>query len=178
MNTVKSKITLYMAISSDGFIAKTDGDSDWVSPEDSVNFEQAIHDRGCLIVGRKTFEQFQGELYPVAGVINIVLTSQTAPTTQAKNVLFVSTGPQGVINLLQSQNIAQALLIGGGSTNAAFWNENLIDEIILSVHPLFLGQGLRLFRESARERRLILQQSKELNDGLIQSTYLVSKDRT
>ena len=48
-----------MAISVDGYVAKKDGDSDWVSPVDSVNFEQKIKETGCLIVGRRTFDQYQ-----------------------------------------------------------------------------------------------------------------------
>lgn len=64
-----------MATSIDGYIAKKNGDSDWVSEVDAANFEQKIKEMGCIIVGRKTFDQYQGDLYPVPDVTNIVLSS-------------------------------------------------------------------------------------------------------
>ena len=74
-----------MAISADGFIAKKDGNSDWVSPVDTLNFERAIKENRCIIVGRKTFEQYKEELYPIEGVTNIVVTQNNSlKSDQAK----------------------------------------------------------------------------------------------
>jgi len=51
------KIILHLALSADGFIAKLDGGSDWVSPSDETLFRKRAKMAGCLIVGKRTFEQ-------------------------------------------------------------------------------------------------------------------------
>lgn len=83
------KVTLYMAISIDGHIAKKDGDSDWVSEVDSKIFEKKIKEAGCIVVGRKTFDQYYGDLYPIEGVTNIVLTTDATRQDKNENVIFV-----------------------------------------------------------------------------------------
>lgn len=71
-------VTLYMATTIDGYVAKTNGDSDWVSELDNDGFENQIQQKGCIILGRTTYEQYLDDLYPVPGVLNIVLsTSQS-----------------------------------------------------------------------------------------------------
>lgn len=83
------KITLYMATTIDGFIAKNDGDSDWVSPIDTDNFMAEINKRGCIIVGRTTYDQFLNDLYPIEGVINVVVTSHPEENNEKKmSILF------------------------------------------------------------------------------------------
>ena len=136
------KVTLYMATSIDGFVAKKDGDSDWVSEIDSVNFENQMKEKGCIIVGNRTFEQYQDELYPVEGIANIVLTNDNRKESKFSNVFFVNS-PQKAIQKAILLKHTKALLICGGTTNGLFLKENLIDEIILSVHPLILGDGIK-----------------------------------
>ena len=166
------KVTLYMAISIDGFIAKRNGDSDWVSPVDSANFEQKIKEKGCLIVGRRTFNQYQGELYPVKDVTNIVLTHEPLLETGNINVIYVNS-TQDAIKLAEARGHQEALLIGGGTTNGIFLKDNLIDELFLSIHPLILGNGIKLFGDSDIEIKLQYLDKKELEQGLIQLHYRV-----
>ncbi|KXK09226.1 MAG: Dihydrofolate reductase [Microgenomates bacterium OLB22] len=167
------KITLYMAISIDGFIAKSNGDSDWVSETDADLFEKSIHNAGCIILGHRTYKQYLHDLYPIEGVTNIVLASHPQ-NSEFKNVFFAQS-PQEAIHIANSQGHTEALLIGGGRTNAAFLNENLIDAIILSVHPLILQDGIRLFE--GNENMVPLEQTmmKEIGDGLVHLYYNVKK---
>lgn len=168
------KVTLYMAVSIDGFIAKKDGDSDWVSPVDSAIFEQKIKEKGCIVVGRRTFSQYHGELYPVKGVTNIVLTSSKAEAENTDEAIFVSS-PEEAVKAAQEKRHTEILLIGGGTTNGLFLKSNLIDEIFLSVHPLILGDGIKLFENSEVNLSLEKLEVKELNEGLIQLYYKVKK---
>lgn len=168
------KVILYMAISIDGFVAKKNGDSDWVSEIDSVNFEQKIKEVGCIVVGRRTFDQYQGDLYPVEGVTNIVLTSDVSLKSKKNNVVYVQS-PNDAIRIAQEKNHDKALLIGGGTTNGLFLQEGLIDEMFLSVHPLILGDGIKLFENSEKDISLKLISQKELGEGLVQLHYRVIK---
>lgn len=168
------KITLYMAISIDGFIAKKDGNSDWVSPLDSVNFQQKIEEKGCLIVGRKTFDQYIGDLYPVKNITNIVVTSNSSLKSKENNVFYVHT-PIEAIQTGEKNGHKEALLIGGGTTNGLFLKSGLIDDIFLSVHPLILGSGIKLFENIETNIKLKLIDQRELGEGLIQLHYQVTK---
>jgi len=168
------KVTLYMAISIDGFIAKKDGDSDWVSPVDSANFEQKIKEKGCIFVGRRTFDQYQGDLYPVKGTTNIVLTSNISLKSEKDNVIYAQS-PSDAIKRAQAKGHDKALLIGGGITNGLFLREGLIDEVFLSVHPLILGAGIKLFEGNEADIKLEFLDKKELGEGLTQLHYQVVK---
>ena len=163
-----------MAISIDGFVAKKDGNSDWVSPVDSANFEQKIKEKGCIIVGRKTFDQYQGDLYPVKGVTNILVTSNSSLKSEQDNVVYAQT-PREAIKLAQGRGHNEALLIGGGTTNGLFLKEGLIDEVFLSVHPLILGSGIKLFEGVETDIKLEFLDQGGLGEGLIQLHYQVIK---
>lgn len=164
-----------MATSVDGFIAKKDGDSDWVSPDDTANFEKAMKDNGCIIVGRKTFDQYQGDIYPVKGVTNIVVTSDTSLKSDKPNVHFVTGSVEEIIRAIKQKGHDKALLIGGGTTNALFLKAGAIDEMILSVHPLILGNGIKLFESEEVDIKLRLISEARLEQGLVQIKYKIIK---
>lgn len=161
-----------MATSIDGFIAKKNGDSDWVSEVDAVNFEKKIREAGCIIVGRRTFDQYRGEIYPVSGVDNIVLTSKYPSKADDENIIYVQS-PAEAIEAAERKGHNIALLIGGGTTNGLFLKEGLINEIFLSVHPLILGDGIKLFESIETDIKLEFIDQKGLGDGLIQLHYQV-----
>jgi len=159
-----------MAVSSDGFIAKKDGNSDWVSKTDSKIFEEKCREKGCVVLGRRTFEQFYGSLYPFNGVTNIILTRDINKISGDDNVKFVNS-PQEALKAAKDLGHPEILLIGGGTANGLFIRENLIDEMFLSIHPIILGDGIKLFE--GVEKSLIMEtfESKNLDEGLVQVHY-------
>jgi len=159
-----------MAISIDGYVAKKDGDSDWVSEIDTKNFEREIKEKGCIILGRRTFKQYEGELYPVKDVTNIVLTTNSSIENSYPNVIYVNS-PKEAIETATNKGHDEALLIGGGTTNGLFFKEGLIDEVILSVHPLILGDGIKLFEDVEKFLELQLLNTEEIGNGIIQLVY-------
>lgn len=167
------KVVLYMAISTDGFIAKKDGDSDWVSQVDFAIFQGKIKETGCIIVGRRTFNQYHGEMYPVKGVTNIVLTTNNFSKKEEKT--FFVNSPKEALQVAKKEGHNQVLLIGGATTNGMFLKENLIDEMYLSIHPLILGEGIKLFEDCEVSVKLKLLGLKQLRDDLIQLHYLIKK---
>ena len=163
-----------MGTAIDGFIAKIDGDSDWVSPIDAENFEKTMMEYGCIIVGRKTFEQFQGDLYPVKGILNVVVTSDENMTSDDPEVIYASQSTEKVVRIIEEKGHDKALLIGGGTTNSIFAKAGLISEIILSIHPLAFGQGIHLFEGPDINMKLTLDSSEVLEDGVIRARYSVN----
>lgn len=165
------QITLYMATTIDGFVAKTDGDSDWVSPVDTKNFEAAIEEHGNIIVGSRTFKQYLGDLYPVEGVNNFVITSDPSSIEKSENVFAVAPDVEKVIESLKSKDQEKALLIGGGNTNGLFLEADLIDEIRVVIHPLVFGKGIKLFEKVELDKSFEFVSSKELAESLVQLKY-------
>lgn len=130
---------------------------------------------GCIVVGRKTFEQYLGELYPVEGILNIVMTKDTSKLKEEGNVVYIDRSPEEIIQLARDKNVNHILLIGGGSANASFIEQGLIDEVVTTIHPLLLGDGIRLFESSEIFQNLEKLSVSELADDLVQIIYKVKK---
>lgn len=158
-----------MATTIDGFIAKSDGNSDWVSPVDTDNFMAQIMEKGCVIVGNNTYNQFLGDLYPVDGVLNVVVTSK--PDREKDGVIFVSGSPNEIVELIEKKGHTKALLIGGGTTNSKFLEAGLVDEIILTIHPITLGKGIPLFNGNEVGKSFELTDVEKLGEGLVKLYY-------
>ncbi len=165
------KVTLYNAISLDGFIARKDFDSDWVSPKDAEMFEAKCKEVGCIIVGRITFERYP-DLYPMAGVLSVVISS--VKSGQGDGYEFVAS-PEVALALASSRGYKEVILVGGAKANAAFLNAKMIDEMILDVHPFYLGEGIGVFGDSGLAPSLELLSVSTPGDDLVQLHYRVKK---
>ena len=167
------KVIQFNAISSDGFIATKDGDSEWVSDVDTQLFEAKIKEIDCIVMGRKTFDQYHGELYPFKDVLNIVVTSD-ALKRQEDETVFVGS-PSEAVKIAEEKGFKEILLIGGGTINGSFIKEGLVDEVFLDVHPLILGEGINLFEGYKGNTKLKLVESKNLEKGQVLLHYQVTK---
>jgi dihydrofolate reductase len=163
------KVTLYNAITLDGFIAKEDGNSEWVSGKDAEMFEAACRKAGCIFVGRRTFEMYP-DLYPMNGVTTIVL-SKGEKKSEAPSVLYASDAEEA-IKVANERGHNEAVLVGGSLANSAFLKAGMIDEIIFDLHPLYLGRGIGVF-EPGLAPSLELLSATTPGDELVQLHYKV-----
>lgn len=159
-----------MSVTMDGYIARPDGNSEWVSQIDCELFEKRYKEIGCVVVGRKTFNQFQGDLYPIEGVTNIVLTREPEVSSDLDNVYFVNSINEAV-ELAEKKEHKRILIAGGGHTNGSFLSENMIDEVFLSVHPFNLNEGIKLFEGATKEHAFKLIDTREMGGGLVELHY-------
>lgn len=166
------KIIWSPAITLDGYIAKLDGNSDWVSDEDGKLFQNLIRKTGCVIVGHKTYEQYKGQVFPVAGATTYVWTQKPESQEQEEGVKYVSGSPAEVAKTLENSGYRQAVLAGGGETNDAFVSSGLVSEIIATIYPLVFGEGIRMLSKHA-DLKLELLETINLGDGTIRQRYLV-----
>lgn len=169
------KITLYMAVSADGLITKGENDSDWVSPNDWDQFYKYIQSNDAIIMGRKTMDQFGEDEFPIEEVVNIVLSRNEDLHINSDNLIILEGSPKDVVKLADKKGLKNLLLIGGEDVNNQFIKNKLIDEIVLSVHPLLIGNGLSLCGIENLKVKLKLKTSKVVNDELVQIEYKVLK---
>ncbi len=167
------KIKLFIASSLDGFIAREDGSIDWLPQSGNSGYEEFYKTIDTVIIGRKTYEQILtfGK-YPYEGKKSYVLTKNTTIKKEG-NVEFVFEAEKLVKELISSSG-KDIWLVGGAELVSVFLNQDLIDEIILSIIPVVLGKGIPLFKNIRRETKLQLLKTREY-DELVELNYKVKK---
>lgn len=141
------EVTLYIAVSADGYIARADGGIDWLRPYETGDYGyRAFYDSvQALVMGRKTYEQalsFGEWPYPDKPSYVYTRRLQTSPRP---DVLFTRDPPATLLARLQAQGVTRVWLVGGGDLIATFRASQRIDEYWLFVIPLLLGDGIPLF---------------------------------
>lgn len=170
------KVTMYPAISLDGFVAKPDYDDSWISDEDNDRYEQKVIECGCLLVGRKTYELFQDwfDNFGNGRVIVFVCTTDSKYKDKEK-VKFVQGSAKEIINKIEKYGFDELIVCGGGEINGLIAKAGLVDEIIVSVQPIVLGAGIPLFGSYKPELELEVISYNEDIKGIIQNHYKVVK---
>ncbi|MFA6306342.1 MAG: dihydrofolate reductase family protein [Patescibacteria group bacterium] len=162
-------VTLMMAITADGKIAKTSGHfPDWTSKEDKKLFAEISKQHGAVMMGEKTFATFPS---PLKDRLNVVFTLEKNPPERA-GVKWVSGEIEPVLAELEKMGYASALLGGGAFLNTLFLEKKLISEIILTVEPKIFGAGLGLFNGDFNIN-LELKEIKKINDNAIMLKYKI-----
>lgn len=169
------KIILYIAQSLDGYIAESDGGLDWLNivtkKGEDYGFAAFAQNIDTAFVGRKTYEEtleFAG--LSAMGSNCYVFTSK--PEEKEGKVQFVNP-PDLVefVNQIKSKEGKNIWLIGGGELIKHFIENNLIDEYIISILPIILGNGLPLFVKSNGKTQIKLHETKTFDTGLVQMVY-------
>lgn len=171
------KIKIYNAISIDGFIATPNHNTEWVSDTDWEEFSSQVKSSRAIIMGRKTYE-VSGDDFPYDCELNVVMTrnQKLLDQEEEEGIWFTDTTPEEVLQELEDMGFRETLIIGGGNLNSSFLKANLVDEVIISIHPLILGKGIKLFENEEFRVELELIGSRVLNEELAQLTYAVIKD--
>lgn len=164
----KVQVDLYAAVSADGFIARENGDTDWVA--DDELFEQTCKAYACVVMGRATFEEFGGP--PFDGVQWLVLSSNGRPR-EYKDVRFVNSARQA-IDKAKAFGDSKLLIIGGAKTNRSFMEAGAVQKIMLDIHPLVLGGGIRLLGDYNGPRQLTLTSNETMSVGFTHLEYNVA----
>jgi dihydrofolate reductase len=173
---------VYIAASLDGFIARENGDLEWLEkfqeltqPGEDYGYSEFLSKMDCLILGRGTFEKVLSfKQWPYEGKTVVVLT-QSRTWNEAnipQGVLISSETPKTVLKRMQDKGYKNAY-IDGGKVIQSFLRENLINSLTITQIPLLLGRGIQLFGELQRDIELELIQSKSWPLGFVQSRYRV-----
>jgi dihydrofolate reductase len=137
------KVILLMAQTLDGKIGRNSGHfPDWTGKEDKRLFVRITKAAGVLIMGSKTYDTIGG---PLPGRKNVVLTRDESRRSDSPELVFTGKPPRAVLADLQAEGYTTVVLAGGTVVNTLFAREGLIDEIMLTICPLFFGSGIGLF---------------------------------
>jgi len=167
------KVVLYMAITTNGMIARKNLETPW-SDEEFTSYYEKVKEIGNVIVGSRTYPQFlESDIVSMGNPLMVVLT-RSEKVSSKENVVFVSSATKA-LELIKDKGFEQALVTGGGETNKAFLETGLIDEIYLDIEPLIFGEGIPLFSPSNVELKLKLLETKKISDQTIQLHYKVEK---
>ncbi len=173
-----AKVILYIAASIDGYIAREDGAVDWLdvvaAEGEDYGYTAFYEGVDALIMGSKTYEEVlllsPGE-WPYAGKLSYVL-SQRDLTTDNGEIVITAQPVKDVAAKLKAGGMETIWLLGGGALVASMLALDLIDEMILSIIPLTLGEGVPLFpRQGQGERKFELLETKGYRSGLVQVRY-------
>ncbi|HSR33686.1 MAG TPA: dihydrofolate reductase family protein [Anaerolineae bacterium] len=181
---MSTKVSVYIATSLDGFIARNDGGIDWLNeanatvPEgEDCGFQAFMDSVDALIMGRKTYEQVWsfGE-WPYGRTPVVVLSRNpiSFPPGVPATVTHSSEPPRDLLERLSKEG-AEHVYVDGGTTIQGFLSESLIDEITVTVIPIILGDGIPLFGSIGREISLTHVHTTAFDFGFVQTTYSVKK---
>lgn len=171
------KVTLYMAISANGFIARENGDEDFLSHENWNKFCGLANTYKNFIVGRKTYEAVKnwkdGYGFDDLNVEKVVISQDASYVLDASYTL--ATSPQDALAKLKEKGFQETLLTGGSALNTAFAKAGLIDEIILNIEPVIVGKGIPLFSPDEFELPIELVATSKSDAGIVTVHYKVKK---
>jgi dihydrofolate reductase len=172
----RRKVIVHIATSADGYIARRDGDLAWLTsrpqPKDFYGIGEFMRSVDTHILGRKTYDEGKrlGGTFGPPGRY-VVFSRSARPADCPKNVEWVNTAIRPFIESLREQPGKDIWLMGGGDLIGAFLDERLIDELVLSVTPVFIGDGIPLMTPKHRHVPLELVGLERFDDGVVQHRY-------
>ncbi len=171
------KVTLSMAMSVNGIIADKNGSEDFLSHDNWIAFVKLANKIGSNIWGRKTYEavkKWEGDyLKELKSVKKIIISTDSTLALDPEFTL--ATSPQDALSKLEAKGKQEALVTGGPTINSEFIKAGLVDEMILTVEPKLMGQGIPLFSPSDFELKLKLINIENLTPNHIALRYKVMK---
>jgi dihydrofolate reductase len=167
------KVVLGLGLSLDGYIARVNGDIDFlIHPKDySMGpFFASVDD---AIMGRKTLEdglRMNGGKLPKM-LMKMYVMSRTKPPGERAGVIFTNESPAALVARLRKQKGKNIWLMGGGELTRDFLKDDLVDELHLGIVPVLLGEGIPLFPARFPQREFALTENKTYSLGMIALKY-------
>lgn len=171
-------VTLFIAMSLDGYIAGVDGNISWLEGQteganDMISYDEFIKDIDTVILGWNTYHQIATELSPEEWMYkdfkSYVLTQRDIPET--KQITFVNKSVCELVKTLKQEEGKGIWICGGAKVIQPLMKEKIIDKFHISIIPIILGNGIRLFETIDRTIPLRLLKSVSYN-GITDVIYV------
>jgi dihydrofolate reductase len=190
MAKTDSRVTIHMAASLDGFIARKDGGVDWMEVSDEFaggenldpEFVEAfLKTIDCYVMGSRTYEtalsfEAKGLGWAYGDKPTFVLTSRDLPRTRA-SVEFCAGDLAQLVNGRLRPAFRSIWFVGGGAVAGECLRLGLADEVRYSILPILIGDGIRFFEKLDRDVALHLAEVKAYKSGMVELCYEVRGHR-
>jgi len=190
MVNAKSRVTIHMAASLDGFIARKDGSVDWLEISDKFvdgdtmdpEFVAALLGTiDCYVMGSRTYEtalrfEAQGLEWSYGDKPTFVLTSRELPRAR-DTVEFYSGDLAQFVNGRLRPRFRTTWFVGGGEVSTECLHLGLADEVRYSILPILIGDGIPFFGQLDGDILLHLAEVKAYKSGIVELRYAVGEHR-
>lgn len=169
---------VFIAISLDGFIARQDGDIEWLlqrdDPTEDHGYASFIADKDLIVMGRGSYEKVMTfDTWPYDRPV-LVLSNRLAdapvPEILKGKVRFSNSTPKEAIEKLAEQNVRR-VYVDGGRLVQSFLRDGMVADMVITTVPVLLGSGRPLFGALPQDIDLKLLSSRSFPSGLVQSSY-------
>ncbi len=182
------KTQYYTASSLDGFIATEDDSLEWLFPLADLNdssYPDFIAGIGALAMGSATYEWIVHNSDKVAAETGYpwpytqpvwVFTSRILPAIEGSNIKFVKGDVRQIHNEMRvAAGEKNIWIVGGGDLAGQFYDEGLLDELIIQIGSVTLGRGKQLFPRRVLSPTLRLISVRQMGVGMVELRYEVGK---
>ena len=169
------KVILYIASSLDGYIAKPNNDLSFLGivqkEGEDYGYSDFVKTIDTVILGRKTYDWVMTQVpeFPHADKKTYVITRNARECVGKTE--FYTGDMKELISKLKKEEGKNIFIDGGAEIVNELLRNNLIDEFIISIIPIIVGNGIRLFKDGRPEQLLKLVSSKSYDTGLTQLHY-------
>jgi len=174
------KLILYISSSTDGYIAKPNDDLSFLNrvqkEGEDYGYNDFVASIDTVIVGRRTYDWVMTQVseFPHADKESYIITRTEKP--KEGNVNFYSGSLRDLVTRLKEKEGKNIYCDGGAEIVNELLREKLFDELIVSIVPVLLGNGTRLFQNGIPEQDLELVSSKQYDTGMIQLHYKMAEN--
>lgn len=190
MTIAVSKVTIHMAASLDGFIARRDGRVDWMETSDHFDggdtigpelVESFLKSIDCYVMGSRTYEtalafEANGAGWVYGDKPTFVLTSRDLPRNRP-TVEFYSGDLAMIVDERLRPRFQSIWFVGGGAVASECLRLGLADQVRYSVLPVLIGDGISFFQRLGRDVALHLTEAKAYKSGMVELCYEVKRDQ-
>lgn len=171
------KVCIVAALTADGFIGKDAHhlSMEWRSKEDGRLFKRLTQEAGVMVMGSKTYGTFRIKRAPPGR--RLIIYSSHPELIEGENVEATKEDPYELVTRLKKEGAEGLVVAGGATVYKMFMDNDLVDEMYLTIEPVLFGQGVTLFNGELQTRLKLLDVSK-LNDNTVLLHYAVNRDQS
>lgn len=174
------KTSVFVGTSLDGFMARVDGQLDFLPPDggEAHGYDEFMATVDAMVIGRKTYEtvlSFDAWPYGEKPVV-VLSTKPLAPAPRGAVVEHLMGAPADIVAQLAARGI-QHIYVDGGITIQRFLQAGLIQRLIITRVPVLIGAGTPLFGALERDIALRHVATRQYTSGLVQSEYVIPPQR-
>lgn len=166
------KTIVYMTLSANGIFSRP-SETHQMPKEIFFDFLKLVGKNGNVVIGRKTFDLMKDQM-PDGGIPGVEMVVVSNSVSINELAVFVQS-PGDAVQYLSKKGFNSIIIGGGANLNNSFINTGLVDEIILTIEPVILDNGITALTGGHNTKNLHLIESSKVNDNIVRLHYKIIK---